>query len=251
MTNLNFLLLSELKSLKASVAHSSIIQSTSTPSSVGSSMSPTHPPPSPSHHNQLSPISYTQQVPSPITSTPTSAIVNNNNININNNIGSGKYGQQKGVYMMPPYGASLANANVLATHQVAASLSPMGYHLNSNNHSNGSMMSPKYHQSPSESPSSMYYDMMSSDVNGIDQHSLGSIVKMEPLSSSYSAYHQALHQQVHQQQLQQQHHQHLQQLHNHSRSPSISDENDQNHQSPEGLESKHNITRPTVVSMSS
>lgn len=214
-------------------------------------MSPTHQPPSPSHHNQLSPISYTQQVPSPITSTPTSTIVNNNN----NNIGGGKYSHQKGVFMMPPFGASLANANALATH--AASLSPMGYHLNNNNHSNGSMMSPKYHHSPSESPSSMYYDMMSSDVNGIDQHGLGSIVKMEPMSSSYTAYQQALHQQVaqqhHQQQLQQQQQQqqHLQQLHNHSRSPSISDENDQNHQSPESLECKHNITRPTVVSMSS
>ncbi|XP_062554800.1 box A-binding factor-like isoform X2 [Armigeres subalbatus] len=246
--------LHELKSLKSSVGHSSIIQSTSTPSSVGSNMSPSHQSTSPSHHNQLSPISY-QQVPSPITSTPTSTIVNNNNTSsMNNNNGLGKYGHQKGIFMMPSLGASLANANVLASHQVAASLSPMGYHLNNNNPSNGSMMSPKYHHSPSESPNSMYYDMMASEVNGVDQHGLGSIVKMEPVPVGYSSYHQAIHQQVvqqhHQNQLQQ-HQQHIQQLHAHSRSPSISDENDQSHQSSEGLDCKHNITRPTVVSMSS
>lgn len=216
-------------------------------------MSPSHQSTSPSHHNQLSPIPYTQQVPSPITSTPTSTIVNNNNTSSmnNNNNGLGKYGgHQKGIFMMPSLGAALTS------HQVAASLSPMGYHLNNNNPSNGSMMSPKYHHSPSESPNSMYYDMMASEMNGVDQHGLGSVVKMEPMSVAYSSYHQAIHQQVvqqhHQQQLQQQqqHQQHIQQLHSHSRSPSISDENDQSHQSSD-LDCKHNITRPTVVSMSS
>ncbi|EAT37835.1 AAEL010222-PA [Aedes aegypti] len=240
----------ELKSLKSSVGHSSIIQSTSTPSSVGSNMSPTHQSASPSHHNQLSPISYTQQIPSPITGTPTSTIVNNNTSSMNNNNGMGKYGHQKSVFMMPPLGAPLTNANVMAGHQ---SLSPMGYHLNNNNSSNGSMMSPKYHHSPPESPNSMYYDMMASEVNGVDQHGLGSIVKMEPMSVAYTSYHQAIHQQVVQQhhQQMQQHQQHVQQMHSHSRSPSISDENDQSHQSSEGLDCKHNITRPTVVSMSS
>nr|XP_029712167.1 box A-binding factor isoform X5 [Aedes albopictus] len=250
----------ELKSLKSSVGHSSIIQSTSTPSSVGSNMSPTHQSDSPSHHNQLSPIPYSQQVPSPITGTPTSTIVNNNNNNtssMNNNNGVGKYVHQKGVFMMPPLGGPLTNANALVSHhQVPASLSPMGYHLiNNNNLSNGSMMSPKYHHSPSESPTSMYYDMMASEVNSVDHHGLGSIVKMEPMPVPYSSYHQAIHQQVvqqhHQQQLQQ-HQQHIQQqLHNHSRSPSVSDENDQSHQSSDGLDCKHSITRPTVVSMSS
>ncbi|XP_055635998.1 box A-binding factor-like isoform X2 [Toxorhynchites rutilus septentrionalis] len=230
----------ELKSLKASVGQTSIIQSTSTPSSVGSNISPVHQPSSPMHHNQLSPISYCQQVPSPITSTPTSSF---------------KYCSQKDVFMMPPFGASLANANALANHQVAAQLSPMGYHLTNNGSSNGALLSPKYHQTPSESPSSIYYDMMSGDVNGVDQHGSGSIIKMEPMTGPYSVYQQALHQQViqqhnqHQQQQQQQ--QQQQHLHNHSRSPSLSDENDQSHQSPESLESKHNITRPTVVSMSS
>ncbi|EDS30572.1 GATAa2 transcription factor [Culex quinquefasciatus] len=182
----------ELKSLKASIAHSSIIQSTSTPSSVGSNLSPAHQSASsPSHHNQLSPLAYTPQVPSPITSTPTSAIVNTSKYNQ----------QQKSVFMMAPFGAASLATN---QHQAAAaSLSPMGYHLNNNNNngsSNGSLMSPKYHQSPSESPSSMYYDMMSAEVGGVDQHGLNSIVKMEPM----------------------------------------------------GLQdSKHNITRPTVVSMSS
>ncbi|XP_038121976.1 box A-binding factor isoform X1 [Culex quinquefasciatus] len=242
----------ELKSLKASIAHSSIIQSTSTPSSVGSNLSPAHQSASsPSHHNQLSPLAYTPQVPSPITSTPTSAIVNTSKYNQ----------QQKSVFMMAPFGAASLATN---QHQAAvASLSPMGYHLNNNNNngsSNGSLMSPKYHQSPSESPSSMYYDMMSAEVGGVDQHGLNSIVKMEPMVGHYQAYHQALHQQVvqqhhqqqqTQQQLQHQHQQQQQQLmHSQSRSPSISDEND--HQSPEGLQdSKHNITRPTVVSMSS
>nr|XP_029712195.1 box A-binding factor-like isoform X3 [Aedes albopictus] len=249
----------ELKSLKSSVGHSSIIQSTSTPSSVGSNMSPTHQSDSPSHHNQLSPIPYSQQVPSPITGTPTSTIVNNNNntSSMNNNNGVGKYVHQKGVFMMPPLGGPLTNANALVSHhQVPASLSPMGYHLiNNNTLSNGSMMSPKYHHSPSESPTSMYYDMMASEVNSVDHHGLGSIVKMEPMSVPYSSYHQAIHQQVvqqhHQQQLQQ-HQQHIQQqLHNHSRSPSVSDENDQSHQSSDGLDCKHSITRPTVVSMSS
>lgn len=244
----------ELKSLKASVGHSGIIQSTSTPSSVGSNLSPAHQSASsPTHHNQLSPIAYTPQVPSPITSTPTSAIVN-----------ASKYSQQKSVFMLPQFGGASMVAN---QHQAAvASLSPMGYHLSNNNNnnnntgsSNGSMLSPKYHQSPSESPSSMYYDMMSADVGGVDQHGLNSIVKMEPMTGHYQAYHQALHQQVVQQQQQQQvqhqlHHHHQQQqqqlMHSQSRSPSISDEND--HQSPEGLQdSKHNITRPTVVSMSS
>ncbi|XP_058822166.1 box A-binding factor-like isoform X2 [Topomyia yanbarensis] len=236
--------LNELKSLKTAVGHTDIIQSTSTPSSVGSNLSPVHQSPSPAHHNQLSPISYAQQIPSLITSTPTSTIVNNNN-----NI---KYNQQKSVFMMPPFGSTLANANALATHQVVSSLSPMGYHLNNNGPTNGSMMSPKFHHSPSESPNSMYYDMMHSDVNGVDPHGLGSIVKMEPMTSHY--YQQALHQaQVqqhhhHQQQQQQMQHQHMQ---HQSRSPSISDENDQSHQSPEALDSKHSITRPTVVSMSS
>lgn len=251
----------ELKSLKASVGHSGIIQSTSTPSSVGSNLSPAHQSassPTQHHHNQLSPIAYTPQVPSPITSTPTSAIVNASKYNPNQKSSS--------VFMMPPFGASLANSHQAAA--AVASLSPMGYHLNNNNNngsSNGSMLSPKYHQSPSESPSSMYYDMMSADVGGVDQHGLNSIVKMEPMAGHYQAYHQALHQQVVQQQqqqqqaqhhLQHQHHQQQQQhqqqqmMHNQSRSPSISDEND--HQSPEGLQdSKHNITRPTVVSMSS
>lgn len=245
--------ISELKSLKASIAHSSIIQSTSTPSSVGSNLSPAHQSASsPSHHNQLSPLAYTPQVPSPITSTPTSAIVNTSKYNQ----------QQKSVFMMAPFGAASLATN---QHQAAvASLSPMGYHLNNNNNngsSNGSLMSPKYHQSPSESPSSMYYDMMSAEVGGVDQHGLNSIVKMEPMVGHYQAYHQALHQQVvqqhhqqqqTQQQLQHQHQQQQQQqlMHSQSRSPSISDEND--HQSPEGLQdSKHNITRPTVVSMSS
>lgn len=251
----------ELKSLKASIGgHSGIIQSTqSTPSS--SNLSPAAHQSSPTqqqqqhHHNQLSPIAYTPQVPSPITtSTPTSAIVNAGKYN------SSQKGSSSSVFMMPPFGvSSLGNS-----HQaVAASLSPLGYHLSNNNNNNGSangsMLSPKYHQSPSESPSSMYYDMMGGDVGGVDQHGLNSIVKMEPMAGHYQAYHQALHQQVVQQQqqaqhhLQHQHHQQQQQhqlMHSQSRSPSISDEND--HQSPDGLQdSKHNITRPTVVSMSS
>ncbi|XP_053694102.1 box A-binding factor-like [Sabethes cyaneus] len=237
--------LSELKSLKATVGHSGIIQSTSTHSSIGSSVSPTHQSPSPAHHNQLSPISYTDQIPSP-------TIISSNNNNNNS-----KYNHQKSVFMMPPYGTSLPNPSNMANHQTnASSLSPMGYHLSGNGQSNGSMMSPKFPQSPSESPSSMYYDMMHSDVNGVDQHGLGSIVKMEPMANHYSAAYQAMHQQVvqqhhhHQQQqhqLQQMQLQH-QQLHHQSRSPSVSDENEQ---SPECLENKHNITRPTVVSMPS
>ncbi|XP_058447136.1 uncharacterized protein DDB_G0283357-like isoform X2 [Malaya genurostris] len=259
--------LNELKALKA--AHTGIIQSTSTPSSVGSNLSPVHQSPSPAHHNQLSPISYTQQIPSPITSTPTSTIVNNNNNNNNNNQNNNnsntKYNQQKAaVFMMPSFGSTLGNASALATnHQVASSLSPMGYHLSNNGPSNGSLLSPKFNHSPSESPNSMYYDMMHSDVSGVDPHGLGSIVKMEPVTGHYSAYQQALHQAQtvpqHHQQQQQQHHQQQQQQqqmqHQHmqhqSRSPSISDENDRNHQSPEVLDSKHSITRPTVVSMSS
>ncbi|XP_055602705.1 box A-binding factor-like isoform X3 [Uranotaenia lowii] len=254
--------LNELKALKASMAQttssSSIIQPASTPSSVGSNMSPDPHNTSPGghHHGQLSPISYTQQVPSPITSTPTSAIGH-----------SGKFSQQQqqqqqqhqkaaSVFMMTPFGTTLTNANSLA-HQAGLSLSPMGYHMNNNGPSNGSTMSPKYHGSPSESPGCMsaYYELMSNaDANGLDPHGLGSIVKMEPIAGSYSAYQQALHQQQQQQQLMH----HVQ-----SRSPSVSDDNDQHHhqpqqhhhhqghQSPDGLDDKHGLQRPTVVSMSS
>ncbi|XP_055539727.1 box A-binding factor-like isoform X2 [Wyeomyia smithii] len=235
----------ELKSLKATVGHPSIIQSTSTHSSIGSNVSPTHQSPSPAHHNQLSPIPYTEQIPSP-------TIMSTNNNNNNNNA---KYNNQKSVFLMPPYATSLANASSLANHQTnVSSLSPMGYHLSSNGQSNGSIMSPKFSQSPSESPSSMYYDMIHSDVNGVDQHSLGSIVKMEPMANHYSTAYQTIHQQVvqqhhhHQQQQHQQMQLQHQQMHHQSRSPSVSDENEQ---SPECLENKHNITRPTVVSMPS
>ncbi|XP_050088650.1 box A-binding factor-like isoform X2 [Anopheles aquasalis] len=226
----------------------------SSPSSDGSNLSP-------AHRNHMSPICYTQQVPSPITSTPSSgAIVSNSNSNNNNN----KYNQQqKGLFMMsspssmnPLFGGSPTSALSAHHHHHQASAGPLspesGYSLSGvgAGHGNGSLVSPKYsHHSPSHSPvDQMYYDMLPADVNGgVDQHPMGAIVKMEPLSGShYGAYQQGLHHDGIMGGLS-----HAQQLH-HSRSPSIpeDEQSEQAHSSQELIESKHNINRPTVVSMS-
>lgn len=226
----------------------------SSPSSEGSNQSP-------AHHNPMSSVCYTPQVPSPITSTPSSgAIVSNS-----------KYNQQpkssSTVFMLPsptpmsmfvgsPTGG-VAGQN--HHHQSSAGpLSPVGYGLSgvSAGHgaNNGSMGNAKYQQSPPQSPEDMlYYDMLPAEVNGgVDQHPLATIVKMEPMSGNhYGAYQQGLQHEglvgaLGQNQMGQGG------ALNNSRSPSVADdENDaQVHAQQDIIESKHNINRPTVVSMS-
>uniref|UniRef100_A0A182NMQ2 GATA-type domain-containing protein n=1 Tax=Anopheles dirus TaxID=7168 RepID=A0A182NMQ2_9DIPT len=224
----------------------------SSPSSEGSNQSP-------SHHNHMSPICYTQQVPSPITSTPSSgAIVSNS-----------KYNQQpksSSAFMLPsptpmnmfvgsPTGGVVGQNH---HHQSSAGpMSPVGYSMSGvgagHSNNNGSIGNAKYQQSPPQSPEDMlYYDMLPADVNGgVDQHPLATIVKMEPLSGNhYGAYQQGLQHEglvggLGQNQLVQGG------THNHSRSPSVADdESEQVHAQQDIIESKHNITRPTVVSMS-
>ncbi|XP_035900098.1 uncharacterized protein LOC118506712 isoform X2 [Anopheles stephensi] len=226
----------------------------SSPSSEGSNQSP-------SHHNHMSPICYTQQVPSPITSTPSSgAIVNN-----------GKYNQQPkagNAFMLPsptpmnmfvgsPTGG-VSGGQHHHSHQSAAAaagpLSPVSYSMSGvgagHGNNNGSIVSLKYQQSPPQSPEDMlYYDMLPADVNGsVDQHSMATIVKMEPSSGShYGGYQQALHHEGLVGSLG--HGQHGSAHNQHSRSPSVADD-EGNHGQQDIIESKHNINRPTVVSMS-
>ncbi|XP_052869196.1 box A-binding factor-like isoform X2 [Anopheles cruzii] len=243
---------SKLKSEELKIVHigeaSSYDKSVrSSPSSEGSNQSP-------SHHGHLSPICYTQQVPSPITSTPSNAAT------------GGKYGaavQPKnnssgGVYMMSSpspmnslFGGSPSNA-VSSHHHHQSPLSPDGgsYSLSGGvggtGHagSNGStMVSPKYHQSPPQSPvtDQMYYEMPGSEMLPADVPG----IKMEPMGGNHyggGAY-------------QQQHDHILGGLgggHSQSRSPSsvAEDDGEQAHSAQDLVESKHNINRPTVVSMS-
>lgn len=223
------------------------------PSSEGSNQSP-------AHHNHMSPICYTQQVPSPITSTSSSgAIVN-----------SSKYSQQSksgNAFMLPSptpmnmfVGSPTGGVSGQHHHHPSSAgpLSPVGYSMagvgaGHGNNNNGSIVSSKYHQSPPQSPEDMlYYDMLPADVNGaVDQHALGTIVKMEPLGGShYAGYQQALHHDGIGASLG--HNQHGPGgAHSHSRSPSVADdESEQVHGQQDMIESKHSINRPTVVSMS-
>ncbi|XP_050068345.1 box A-binding factor-like isoform X2 [Anopheles maculipalpis] len=224
----------------------------SSPSSEGSNQSP-------SHHNHMSPICYTQQVPSPITSTPSSgAIVNNS-----------KYNQQAkagNAFMLPsptpmnmfvgsPTGG-VSGQHHHAHQSSGGPLSPVSYSMAGvgagHGNNNGSIVCSKYQQSPPQSPEDMlYYDMLPADVNGsVDQHSMATIVKMEPSSGShYGSYQQALHHDGMVGSLG--HGQHgTGGAHNqHSRSPSVADD-EGDHAQQDMIESKHNINRPTVVSMS-
>ncbi|XP_049287182.1 box A-binding factor-like isoform X2 [Anopheles funestus] len=223
------------------------------PSSEGSNQSP-------AHHNHMSPICYTQQVPSPITSTSSSgAIVN-----------SSKYSQQSksgNAFMLPSptpmnmfVGSPTGGVSGQHHHHPSSAgpLSPVGYSMagvgaGHGNNNNGSIVSSKYHQSPPQSPEDMlYYDMLPADVNGaVDQHALGTIVKMEPLGGShYAGYQQTLQHDGIGTSLG--HNQHGPGgAHSHSRSPSVADdESEQVHGQQDMIESKHSINRPTVVSMS-
>ncbi|XP_052902952.1 box A-binding factor-like [Anopheles moucheti] len=224
----------------------------SSPSSEGSNQSPVH-------HNHMSPICYTPQVPSPITSTPSSgAIVNNS-----------KYNQQSkasNAFILPSptpmnmfVGSPTGSVSGQHHHHQSSGgpLSPVGYSMSGvgtgHGNNNGSMVSSKYHHSPPQSPEDMlYYDMLPADVNGsVDQHSLATIVKMEPLGGGhYAGYQQTLHHDGIVGTLG--HNQHGSSgAHNHSRSPSLADdESEQVHGQQDVIESKHNINRPTVVSMS-
>uniref|UniRef100_A0A182JIW3 GATA-type domain-containing protein n=1 Tax=Anopheles atroparvus TaxID=41427 RepID=A0A182JIW3_ANOAO len=222
----------------------------SSPSSEGSNQSPVH-------HNQMSPICYTQQVPSPITSTPTSGTI----------VSNSKYNQQpknNNVYMLSSPsamnnmfgGSPTGGASVHHHHQSSGGpLSPVGYGLSGtgggHGSNNGSIVSSKYHQSPPQSPEdNLYYDMLPSDVNGgVEQHPLSTTVKMEPLSGNhFSVYGQhGLHHEGLVGGLGQGHHG----ANMHSRSPSVAeDDSEQGLAQQDIVESKHNINRPTVVSMS-
>ncbi|XP_061497321.1 box A-binding factor isoform X2 [Anopheles gambiae] len=230
----------------------------SSPSSEGSNQSP-------AHHNHMSPICYTQQVPSPITSTSSSgAIVSNSKYNnqqpkatnafllqsptpMNMFVGSPTGGIGSGQHHHHQHHQSTAAAATGALSPVSYSMAGVGHGNN-----NGSIVSSKYQQSPPQSPEDMlYYDMLPADVNGsVDQHSLGTIVKMEPMGGNhYASYQQALHHEGHMVGTLG-HGQHAPGAHNHSRSPSVADEeSEQAHGQQEMIESKHNINRPTVVSM--
>uniref|UniRef100_A0A8W7Q2X7 GATA-type domain-containing protein n=1 Tax=Anopheles coluzzii TaxID=1518534 RepID=A0A8W7Q2X7_ANOCL len=230
----------------------------SSPSSEGSNQSP-------AHHNHMSPICYTQQVPSPITSTSSSgAIVSNSKYNnqqpkatnafllqsptpMNMFVGSPTGGIGSGQHHHHQHHQSTAAAATGALSPVSYSMAGVGHGNN-----NGSIVSSKYQQSPPQSPEDMlYYDMLPADVNGsVDQHSLGTIVKMEPMGGNhYASYQQALHHEGHMVGTLG-HGQHGPGAHNHSRSPSVADEeSEQAHVQQDMIESKHNINRPTVVSM--
>ncbi|KFB36205.1 AGAP002238-PA-like protein [Anopheles sinensis] len=222
----------------------------SSPSSEGSNQSPVH-------HNNMSPICYTQQVPSPITSTPTSGTIKYNQQQKNNNV----YMLSSPSSMSNMFGGSPTSGGVSAHHHQQSSggqLSPVGYGLagagGGHGSNNGSIVSSKYHQSPPQSPEdNLYYDMLPADVNGsVEQHSLSTIVKMEPLSGNhFGGYGQhGLHHEALVSGLGHSHHGQGG-ANNHSRSPSVAeDESEQGHAQQDIVESKHNINRPTVVSMS-
>ncbi|XP_058060522.1 box A-binding factor-like [Anopheles bellator] len=218
----------------------------SSPSSEGSNQSP-------SHHGHLSPICYTQQVPSPITSTP-SSVAKYGAVQPKNN--SSVYMSMSSPSPMNSLFGGGSPPNAVSSHQ--SPLSPDGgsYSLSGvggagHPGSNGSTIPKYHHQSPPQSPvtDQMYYEMLPADVH--DQHPLGTIVKMEPMGGNHyggggggGAY-------------QQQHDHHDGILgglgHSQSRSPSsvAEDDGEQAHSSQQDLvESKHNINRPTVVSMS-
>uniref|UniRef100_A0A182Q7M4 GATA-type domain-containing protein n=1 Tax=Anopheles farauti TaxID=69004 RepID=A0A182Q7M4_9DIPT len=224
----------------------------SSPSSEGSNQSP-------AHHNHMSSVCYTQQVPSPITSTPSSgAIVSNSKYN--------QHAKSNTAFMLPSptpmnmfAGSPTGGVTGQSHHHQSSSgpLSPVGYGMSGvaigQGNNNGSIGNSKYQQSPPQSPEDMlYYDMLPADGNGrIEQHPLATIVKMEPMTGNhYGAYPQGLQHEglvggLGQSQLGQAG------AHNHSRSPSVAeDENEQVHAQQDIIESKHNINRPTVVSMS-
>lgn len=180
------------------------------------------------HHHSVSPMTYTQQIPSPITatSTPNHIIYNYSNNNPLKNLNSSKF--------LPKF--------LTAHHHNQSGTDGAMYHATSQ-----IITPPSY--SPAQSPHAPYYSVMSPAL--INEHD----VKIEGMHGHHSQSHHLHH---YQQQQLPHHHNHHQQLHiiqhsNISRSPSNDDEHDghadQNLHELQSHIVANKMERPSVVNI--